>query len=235
MTGTCSSESTSRPKSKENVHPFHRYGDIQLISKDGFILMADSRRFLDLVSHMRVQVSRGFEKGKEVDMRRWSSQTISLFLDVINVPNPREPLAGLPELFDLTDIYFRHVWPFDDCFLESLFKRMVNLAQIDNLQWSLLLFADDAVPDIPDVRLAKLTLLSMTKEAFLRPMLYDFDKKEFKKVVFWEAVDRLEFHWKWQLLRLALIVPDDQTGDLNEIKVTTDWEKVADEFDPEWI
>ncbi|OCF59505.1 hypothetical protein L486_02172 [Kwoniella mangroviensis CBS 10435] len=233
MTGS-SSESISRPKpQKKSVHPFHRYGDIQLISKDGIILMADSRRLSNLSSRMRVEVSRALKKEKEVDMRRWSSQTTSLFLDVIDVSKPKEPIVDLPELFELTSIYAQYVSPVDDDFLESLAERMLDLAQTDNLQWSLLLFADEVLPEDQGVRLAKLTLLAMTKEAFLHPVLYDFDKKEFEKVIFWEAVGRLHYPWKGQLLRLTLIVPYDRTGDSNEIKVTTNWEQVANEFDPE--
>ncbi|WWD09072.1 hypothetical protein V865_007192 [Kwoniella europaea PYCC6329] len=227
-------ESISSPKSDEkNVHPFHRYGDIQLISKDNMILMADSRRLSDVSWHMGYEVGKALSNGMQIEMDGWSSETISLFLDLINVSKPSEPTAELPVLFELATFCQDNELDNEEI-NELLRESMVKAARIDNRQWSLLLFTNEVIRAPLEWQLAKSALRIMTKETFLHPIIFDTKKKEFVRLGFWRAFDELPKRWQRQLIRSTFLVPDEQADGtmMNDVRMTTDWEKVADQFDP---
>ncbi|WVW81947.1 hypothetical protein I302_103950 [Kwoniella bestiolae CBS 10118] len=148
----------------KNLHLFHRYGDIKLISKDGTILMADSKRLSDLSWEMGEEVGKAYSNDMEINMDRWSSTAISCFLDLINVETPRDPIADLPVLFELATLYYNYG---DDGEIVTLIQDSIaKTATLKGRQWSLLKFAND-FPDGSDLVLGKLALRSMSRKAFL--------------------------------------------------------------------
>ncbi|WVQ62540.1 uncharacterized protein L199_000682 [Kwoniella botswanensis] len=239
MTGNCSSESTSPPRSEvKDIHHFHRYGDIQLISKHGTILMADSRRLSDFSVLMRNVVSRALRRETEIDMREWSSESISLLLDLINVAKPKEPEGELPVLFELVSLFYNYGGTNSGGNLFILISSSLGrTAQAYNRQWAILIYADEdqggfTFSSEEAKAIAKSALRYMTKEAFLAPAVLIDATSEFQQVGFWEAMERLSPTWQYQLFRSTLVGPHGECDGSKVFTVTDAWDTVADAFDP---
>ncbi|WWC85922.1 uncharacterized protein L201_000792 [Kwoniella dendrophila CBS 6074] len=208
------------------IHSFHQYGNVKLTSKDDIVLMADSRRLYDASGNL-VFCYRDHDKTYEEDMKEWSAASISLFLDMISVNQPQEPKADLISIFELADIC-------RTCESPTNYRQLVKNAMIPksvkkNCQWALLLHATHD----EDEAFFKSSLRHMKQEAFLFPIIFDRENREFKSVSLWEAINAANPYWHDDLRKLVqsvLILPDQRTGPF-VITTTADWKKVADEFD----
>ncbi|WWC58270.1 uncharacterized protein I303_100808 [Kwoniella dejecticola CBS 10117] len=213
---------------KDTVHPFHNFGNVKLFSKDRIILLADCRRFDPTLYDLEFEQQK---KIYEVNLRKYTSKAIELFLNMINVSEPRVPKASLPTLIELLFIC-------QDCDMrdneEMIELGMAREAMKCGHQWPLLIFACNdhgRGRDSTYYSLAEAALRTMTKEIFLHPLVIDEETQTFESVTFWEALEELPLEDRQQLLKLTIKMPEPPS---NEIQVTDDWERVAKEFEPEW-
>ncbi|WRT63720.1 uncharacterized protein IL334_000643 [Kwoniella shivajii] len=230
---------------KDQLHAFHRYGDLALLSNEGIIFKVDSKRLSDVSHVFKSMIEIGAAGGilgekRKIDLRRplevdTSSRVLEAFMEMITVMNPQPPKLYFYDTLRL----FEFCDKFDiSSPVYSLVKKSLTHRAKKGGQWCLLIWSAER----NDHHMVKIALQIMTDSRFLNPRLpierSDDPSYVWKSVGFWEMMKRLPDNWQMNLLELTL-KPERVEAyrgysltNANALRVSCNWQQVAESFIP---
>ncbi|WVQ62539.1 uncharacterized protein L199_000681 [Kwoniella botswanensis] len=232
----------TRSEDEDQIHWFHRFGDLQLRSTDKIIFTVFSERLRAVSSVFKDMMDIGQQKSSTTGTKRKSppdadvidvgfeSKTLEIFLDMINVPKP-SPLTTdfvcslrLHEFCDKFDITGN---------IKDMVKTRLLQCTSESYAWDLLIWSAER----NDTDMARKALARMTGRAFISPQFLDNKSNARISIDFWAAISKLPAIWQHDLLRLALQSDKPSEGRYSylagpHLAVTTDWSSLATRFKP---
>ncbi|WWC99349.1 hypothetical protein V866_006250 [Kwoniella sp. B9012] len=244
MSTTTASGSSKHTRSEDDdqIHWFHRFGDLQLRSTDKIIFKVCSERLEAMSSVFKNMMDVGQPKSSMTGTKRKSpadadviddgseSKILEIFLDMINVPKPG-PLTTdfvcslrLHEFCDKFDITGN---------IKDMVETRLLQCTSESYAWDLLIWSAER----NDIDMARKALARMTGRAFISPQVLN-DKSDARiSIDFWAAISKLPAIWQHDLLRLAL--QSDKPFESRysyltgpHLAVTTDLSSLATKFKP---
>ncbi|WWD09056.1 hypothetical protein V865_007176 [Kwoniella europaea PYCC6329] len=221
-----------------SIHPYHNLGDVQLLSVDGTILVADSWRLarsssffaglFDLPPPISGQASSHKDllsllDPVEVD---FSAEVIDLFLNLINVSKPSIPSSAFPQTLDLLELCDKYDVNEN---IQGLVRDRL-LMQVEDRQWQLLIWSGKR----NDILMAREALRRMPPHSFIANTTYESSRKGVLMPL-WHALGKLPQSWQLEILRLAFIPINLNTRSgvkSYQFEVTGDWDSVSQKFTP---
>ncbi|WVQ62555.1 uncharacterized protein L199_000697 [Kwoniella botswanensis] len=221
-----------------SIHPYHNLGDIQLLSVDGTILMADSWRLarsstffaglFDLPPPTSTHTSypKNLLSLVEPIEVEFFAEVIDLFLNLINVSKPSIPSSAFPQTLDLLELCDRYDVNEN---IQGLVRDRL-LMQTEDRQWQLLIWSGKR----NDIHMAREALRRMSPHSFIARTTYE-SSREGVFVPLWYALGKLPQSWQLEILRLAFIPINlnKRPGVKSyQFEVTGDWDSVSQKFTP---
>ncbi|WWC58271.1 uncharacterized protein I303_100809 [Kwoniella dejecticola CBS 10117] len=236
----------STEEDQPNLHHFHRFGDIQLVSEEGIVFRTQSQNLARASTVFQAMIEAGDAEFSSIGHKRklpeetqskpvhvyTSTKVLDVFLNVISVSEPHIPDIGFIKTLSLYEFCKKydvlyHVF--------TLVKAALYARASQDCQWALLSWSAKR----NDERVAREALRIMTGKVFLRPKIISkTDPTKFTSCLFWEAMANLPKSWQLDLLELAIRTPGQRNKPSNggksqlveELQVCTDWQEVAYTF-----